>query len=134
MKFLHKYLIVDLFTDCENLIRHMLVVEPERRYTLKQIAKHRWMSEWSNVIDDARAATMNEPTNLDTVVMEHMLKLPGLTADMIAQSVHEGRFDNIYAIYNLLVDKLQKKRREQQRIQHHASLAYSRFVYRYLAS
>lgn len=112
--------------DCENLIRHMLVVEPERRYTLKQIAKHRWMSEWSNVIDDARAATMNEPTNLDTVVMEHMLKLPGLTADMIAQSVHEGRFDNIYAIYNLLVDKLQKKRREQQRIQHHASLAYSR--------
>lgn len=64
--------------------------------------------------------------NLDNVVVTHMLQLPGLTVDMISQSVRENRYDHIYAIYNLLVDKLQAKRKEQQRLQHHANLAYSR--------
>ena len=106
----------------------MLVVEPDRRYNLDQVAKHRWINEWSTMISEARVAAinLNELINLDSVVMTHMLQLPGLTADMIAQSVHENRFDNIYAIYNLLYDKLQIKRREQQKLQHHASLAYSR--------
>ena len=128
----------------------MLVVEPERRYTLKQIIKHRWLSEWASELncEDEYAATFPNsnhsiqrsssanscnsesasmiPPQLDSVVMTHMLQLPGLTADMIAQSVHEQRFDKIYAIYNLLYDKLQQKRREQQRLQHHANLVISR--------
>nr|CAD7259117.1 unnamed protein product [Timema shepardi] len=29
--------------DCEHLIRHMLVVEPEKRLGIKQILNHRWM-------------------------------------------------------------------------------------------
>ncbi|XP_055374021.1 probable serine/threonine-protein kinase MARK-A isoform X1 [Condylostylus longicornis] len=114
--------------DCEHLIRHMLVVEPDRRYTLEQISKHRWLIEWHSMIDDVKIAAnnQNELNNLDSTVMTHMLQLPGLTADMIAQSVHENRFDNVYAIYNLLYDKLQMKRREKQKLQHHANLAYSR--------
>jgi len=127
----------------------MLVVEPDRRYTVKQIIKHRWLSEWqSEMLEEERfeatsfapgsgtvsksastsslGSVADSPPQLDSVVMTHMLQLPGLTADMIAQSVHEQRFDNIYAIYNLLQDKLQQKRRENQRLQHHASLAYSR--------
>jgi len=151
----------------------MLVVEPDRRYSLRAIIKHRWLSDWVSEMDDfnpaiyetatyihsdsdkkicknaanesatsiiptsiasmtagavvAAASTTTSPVpNLDSVVMTHMLQLPGLTADMIAQSVHEKRFDNIYAIYNLLYDKLQQKRREQQRLQHHANLAFSR--------
>ncbi|XP_017837515.1 uncharacterized protein LOC108596364 isoform X1 [Drosophila busckii] len=126
--------------ECEHLIRNMLVVEPDRRYTIKQIIKHRWLSDWqselqseeplpssltgsSNSLSDADNASAPQ---LDAVVMTHMLQLPGLTADMIAQSVHEQRFDNIYAIYNLLQDKLLQRRRENQRLQHHANLAYSR--------
>ncbi|KRJ99977.1 uncharacterized protein LOC6531042 isoform X1 [Drosophila yakuba] len=135
--------------ECEQLIRNMLVVEPDRRYTIKQIIKHRWLSEWqSEMQEEERFGDMScapgsgtvsksastsslgsasdSPPQLDSVVMTHMLQLPGLTADMIAQSVHEQRFDNIYAIYNLLHDKLQQRRRENQRLQHHASLAYSR--------
>lgn len=131
---------VVFFLDCEHLIRHMLVVEPERRYSLKQIANHKWMSQWASTIDVGcsnrttpttpliGSTINNEPINLNSTVMTHMLHLPGLTADMIAQSVHESRFDHIYAIYNLLVDKLSKKRKEQQRLQHHTNLAYSRLV------
>ncbi|XP_017865885.1 PREDICTED: uncharacterized protein LOC108615704 isoform X2 [Drosophila arizonae] len=144
--------------DCEHLIRNMLVVEPDRRYTIKQIIKHRWLSDWQaelqqeerldgNALPFGTAGSqmqssslgssttslsggdgteVSAPPQLDAVVMTHMLQLPGLTADMIAQSVHEQRFDNIYAIYNLLQDKLLQKRRENQRLQHHANLAYSR--------
>ncbi|XP_034139448.1 uncharacterized protein LOC117590502 isoform X3 [Drosophila guanche] len=133
--------------ECEHLIRNMLVVEPDRRYTIRQIIKHRWLSEWQSELHEEEGTTLpfaggsmsnsasssslssvvdSSPPQLDSVVMTHMLQLPGLTADMIAQSVHEQRFDNIYAIYNLLLDRLQQKRRENQRLQHHASLAYSR--------
>ncbi|KAL9921513.1 salt-inducible kinase 3 isoform 2-T12 [Glossina fuscipes fuscipes] len=139
--------------DCEHLIRNMLVVEPDRRYTLKQIIKHRWLSEWINEIEqqcyetthsyvspsnplmrsnsncslDANSTnTCTAVPNLDTVVMSHMLQLSGLTADKIAQSVHENRFDNIYAIYHLLYDKLQQKRREYERLQQHAKRVRSR--------
>ncbi|XP_051861375.1 uncharacterized protein LOC117571311 isoform X3 [Drosophila albomicans] len=148
--------------ECEHLIRNMLVVEPDRRYTIKQIIKHRWLSDWqaelqqgdrcdattlpfgaastatsqlssSNSLTGSNSSLAGVESSdagtapqLDAVVMTHMLQLPGLTADMIAQSVHEHRFDNIYAIYNLLQDKLLQKRRENQRLQHHASLAYSR--------
>ncbi|XP_064544254.1 uncharacterized protein Sik3 isoform X2 [Drosophila montana] len=143
--------------DCEHLIRNMLVVEPDRRYTIKQIIKHRWLSDWQSELHQEERLDANSlpfgvaggqlqssslgssttslsgadssevsAPQLDAVVMTHMLQLPGLTADMIAQSVHEQRFDNIYAIYNLLQDKLLQKRRENQRLQHHANLAYSR--------
>ncbi|XP_053963990.1 uncharacterized protein LOC128866947 isoform X2 [Anastrepha ludens] len=141
--------------DCEHLLRNMLVVEPDRRYTLKQIIKHRWLSDWAAELDDGNgsggcrssaaaytqhsdgsplarsdsSSSCNAQTpvtvaNLDTEIMKNMLQLPGLTADMIAESVHNHRFDNIYAIYNLLADKLQQKRREHHRMQH--QVAYSR--------
>ncbi len=29
-------------TDCYHLIRHMLVLDPSRRYSTKQILNHRW--------------------------------------------------------------------------------------------
>lgn len=31
-------------TDCESLIRKMLVLDPLRRYTIEKIKKHRWMT------------------------------------------------------------------------------------------
>ena len=31
--------------DCEHLIRHMLVTDPDKRYTLQQIKQHKWMQQ-----------------------------------------------------------------------------------------
>lgn len=110
--------------ECEHLIRHMLVVEPERRFNLKLIAKHRWLTRYNLInlteLNDA-LTTQLDTQNLDTTVINHMLQIPGLTADLIAQSVHESRYDHIYAIYHLLCDKLEERRKEQKR-----HLAYSR--------
>lgn len=129
----------------------MLVVEPEKRYTLKQISQHRWMQCRSSSINEdccipaAATTTTTAPSatigggseinsdtqtaNLDSIVVNHMLQLPNLTFDEIAESVHQNTFNHIYAIYNLLVDKLQAKRNEQLRLQHHASLGYTKYVF-----
>ncbi|KAG9509070.1 Serine/threonine-protein kinase SIK1 [Fragariocoptes setiger] len=36
-------------TDCEHLIRNMLRVEPEKRYTVSQIKSHRWLQNVSGL-------------------------------------------------------------------------------------
>lgn len=33
------------FLECEHLIRHMLVIEPEKRLGLKQIESHKWIKQ-----------------------------------------------------------------------------------------
>lgn len=37
------FLILNVISDCESLIRKMLVLEPNKRYSIPQIKKHRWM-------------------------------------------------------------------------------------------
>lgn len=34
-----------MVSECESLIRKMLVVDPTRRYTVDQVKRHRWMLE-----------------------------------------------------------------------------------------
>jgi serine/threonine-protein kinase SIK3 len=46
---------------------------------------------------------------LNAVVVEHMLRLPGLSSELVVLSVKQKRFDHISAIYNLLVDKLERQ-------------------------
>lgn len=104
----------------------MLVVEPERRFSLLQISQHRWMSPFAGSIEETKQTIGCKQIVLDSVVIKHMLELPNLTFDEIADSVHQNSYNHIYAIYNLLVDKLSTKRKEQQRLQHHAGIAYSR--------
>jgi len=104
----------------------MLVVEPERRFSLRQISQHRWMAPFSATMDETKQIMSIKPAVLDSVVIKHMLELPNLTFDEIADSVHQSSYNHIYAIYNLLVDKLTTKRKEQQRLQHHAGIGYSR--------
>lgn len=128
--FFHKLFRLTLFhqrfADCEHLIRHMLVVEPERRFSLLQISQHRWMSPYAGSMEETKQIISSKQIVLDSIVIKHMLELPNLTFDEIADSVHQNSYNHIYAIYNLLVDKLSTKRKEQQRLQHHAGIAYSR--------
>ena len=32
-----------IFSECENLIRRMLVLEPSKRFSIEQIKNHHWM-------------------------------------------------------------------------------------------
>lgn len=111
--------------ECENLIRNMLVVDPVRRYSIRQIARHKWIQMHNACVpDDLMTAYEVQPINQSVVA--HMTQLPGVTGETVTQSVRESKFDRIYAIYSLLVDKLAQKRRDQERLQQQANLAYSR--------
>uniref|UniRef100_A0A6P7F3Q5 non-specific serine/threonine protein kinase n=1 Tax=Diabrotica virgifera virgifera TaxID=50390 RepID=A0A6P7F3Q5_DIAVI len=91
--------------DCEHLIRHMLVVDPDKRLTVPQILKHRWLSD-APLIENV---VLEKEFQLNKTVIDHMLQLPNLNQNMIVQSLKANSFDHIYAIYNLLLDKLHQR-------------------------
>nr|XP_022899756.1 serine/threonine-protein kinase par-1-like isoform X2 [Onthophagus taurus] len=92
--------------ECEHLIRHMLVVDPEKRLTISQIEKHPWLMD-SPIVDTGPEWEAQQQINL--TVIDHMMQLPGLSQGMILSSLRANSFDHIYAIYNLLVDKLHQR-------------------------
>ncbi|XP_013143497.1 PREDICTED: serine/threonine-protein kinase par-1-like isoform X2 [Papilio polytes] len=108
--------------ECEHLIRHMLVVEPEKRLSLRGVARHRWLAAHQpgpgpGLPDASEGACTCHCEGEEVAaegahhhkVLAHMQALPGLTADLVLQSVQEERFDHISAIYNLLLDKLRRR-------------------------
>ncbi|XP_044740420.1 uncharacterized protein DDB_G0283357 isoform X2 [Chrysoperla carnea] len=107
--------------DCEHLIRHMLIVDPERRFTMAQIKTHRWLVMHSNHPDDTPPEQQQNPTGLDLesdnweesginhTVVEHMLQVPGITEEMIVNALKNDAFDHISGMYYLLVDKLHQR-------------------------
>ncbi|XP_050557724.1 uncharacterized protein LOC118280259 isoform X5 [Spodoptera frugiperda] len=127
--------------ECEHLIRHMLVVEPERRLSLRAVARHRWLAATRphhqpgpgpGIYEESLgacachgsgsdAAPQHSAAQRDTV-RRHMLTLPGLTHLLIEQAIQEDRFDHISAIYHLLMDKLQQRSSARNSLQHRDSL------------
>lgn len=80
------------------------MVEPEKRLSLVQIARHRWLAD-TQPVDTGPQRELQ----LNKTVIDHMLQLPGLNQNLILQSIKNNSFDHIYAIYNLLVDKLHQR-------------------------
>ncbi|KAL1502082.1 hypothetical protein ABEB36_007280 [Hypothenemus hampei] len=91
--------------DCEHLIRHMLVVDPEKRFTMSQILKHKWLNDTEQPL----TIDIEEDQKLNNTVIDHMLQLPGVNRAAIARSIEVNTFDHIYAIYHLLLDKLKRR-------------------------
>lgn len=58
-------------TECEHLIRHMLVVDPEKRMTMQQIVKHKWLSD----AEPPLQLDMAEDQLLNNTVIDHMLQV-----------------------------------------------------------
>uniref|UniRef100_A0A2A4K5M6 non-specific serine/threonine protein kinase n=1 Tax=Heliothis virescens TaxID=7102 RepID=A0A2A4K5M6_HELVI len=120
--------------DCEHLIRHMLVVEPEKRLSLRSVARHRWLAAhqpgpgpgqydaWGGACACHTGGEPHSSAAQAHTVRAHMLTLPGLTHSHIDQAIQEDRFDHISAIYHLLMDKLQQRTSARNSLQHRDSL------------
>ncbi|XP_043663823.1 serine/threonine-protein kinase SIK3-like isoform X2 [Vespula pensylvanica] len=95
--------------ECEKLIRHMLVVEPERRLSISQILAHSWMGGDGLAEPEPGGCSPETavPPQLNQLVIENMLRLPGLSADTLLKAIQGNAFDHVSAIYNLLVDRLE---------------------------
>ncbi|XP_040183598.1 serine/threonine-protein kinase SIK3 isoform X1 [Rana temporaria] len=101
-------------TECEHLIRHMLILEPSRRLTMEQICKHKWMClgeqdlDFERLIAECQHVKMErqrEPINEQILIT--MVEM-GLDKDRTLQSLRTDAYDNYSAIYSLLCERLKR--------------------------
>ncbi|XP_063762907.1 serine/threonine-protein kinase SIK3 homolog isoform X3 [Eleginops maclovinus] len=101
-------------TDCEYLIRHMLVLEPSRRLTMEQICKNKWMRlgdpdpDFDRLIAECEQVKTERDTELiNEQVLIAMCEM-GLDRERTLQSLQTDAYDHYSAIYSLLADRLKK--------------------------
>ncbi|OXU29700.1 hypothetical protein TSAR_006448, partial [Trichomalopsis sarcophagae] len=96
-------------TDCESLIRKMLVLEPGKRYTIPQIKRHRWMAGATDSIRPVVPTTspsLQEP-NEQILRLMHSL---GIDIARTRESLRNNSYDHHAAIYFLLLERLKQHR------------------------
>ncbi|XP_030633024.1 serine/threonine-protein kinase SIK3 homolog [Chanos chanos] len=101
-------------TDCEYLIRHMLVLEPSRRLSMEQICKNKWMRqgdpdpEFDRLIAECEQVKSERETELINEEVLMAMSDMGLDRERTLQSLHTDAYDHYSAIYSLLSDRLKK--------------------------
>ncbi|XP_049841096.1 serine/threonine-protein kinase SIK2-like isoform X2 [Schistocerca gregaria] len=94
-------------SDCESLIRKMLVLDPCRRYTVEQIKRHRWMSaEAPRLLPSGAGGTSSEPNEQILRLMQSL----GIDGNKTRESLRSGSYDHHAAIYLLLLERLRQHR------------------------
>ncbi|EDL25676.1 cDNA sequence BC033915, isoform CRA_b, partial [Mus musculus] len=101
-------------TECEHLIRHMLVLDPNKRLSMEQICRHKWMKlgdadpNFDRLIAECqqlKEERQSDPLNDDVLLaMEDM----GLDKERTLQSLRSDAYDHYSAIYSLLCDRHKK--------------------------
>ncbi|XP_074160284.1 serine/threonine-protein kinase SIK3 isoform X6 [Sminthopsis crassicaudata] len=101
-------------TECEHLIRHMLVLDPSKRLSMEQICKHKWMKlgeadpNFERLITECQHLKVErqmEPLNEDVLLA--MVEM-GLDKERTLQSLRTDAYDHYSAIYSLLCDRLKR--------------------------
>ncbi|XP_030259370.1 serine/threonine-protein kinase SIK3 homolog isoform X1 [Sparus aurata] len=101
-------------TDCEYLIRHMLVLEPSRRLTMEQICKNKWMRQgdpdpdFDRLIAECEQVKTERETELIIEQVLIAMSEMGLDRERTLQSLQTDAYDHYSAIYSLLADRLKK--------------------------
>ncbi|CAD5111210.1 DgyrCDS542 [Dimorphilus gyrociliatus] len=104
-------------TECENLLKRMLVVDPSKRCTMTDILNDKWLKLEGEDADFDKLLRLSELPNLETesdcnseAVLQIMKNCLHLNPDDILSSVREGKFDDQSTIYYLFLEKLKNKR------------------------
>ncbi|KAK9870851.1 hypothetical protein WA026_009814 [Henosepilachna vigintioctopunctata] len=90
-------------SDCESLIRKMLVLDPTKRISVVQIKKHRWMQISVPPISPSFISTTHKQPNEQILRLMQSL---GIDSSKTRESIRQGSYDHHAAIYFLLLDKL----------------------------
>ncbi|XP_035230987.1 MAP/microtubule affinity-regulating kinase 3-like isoform X3 [Stegodyphus dumicola] len=88
-------------TDCENLLKKFLVLNPSKRASLEAIMKDKWMNIGYDEEDELKPYVEPEPDFSDTRRMEILVSM-GYTQDEINDSLRSKKYDDIMANYLLL--------------------------------
>ncbi|XP_071552135.1 uncharacterized protein [Panulirus ornatus] len=98
---------------CDNLIRKMLQVDPEKRISIERIMQHKWITmegiepKIKEILQYFSTDESDLPPPDSDQVLEHMMHIiPDLDREKILQCVHGMKFDHISAIYHLLEEQV----------------------------
>jgi len=97
-------------SDCESLIRRILVLDPQKRFTLQQIKSHCWMQ--AEVPHCPPVVAQSSPSEKETI-NEQILRLMqslGIDPTRTKESIIKDSYDHHAAIYFLLSDKLKEQK------------------------
>ncbi|XP_060730531.1 serine/threonine-protein kinase MARK2 isoform X9 [Tachysurus vachellii] len=87
-------------TDCENLLKKFLILNPTKRGSLEQIMKDRWMNV-GHEEEELKPYTEPQPDYKDPKRTNIMLQI-GYTQEEIQDSLVKQKYDEIMATYLLL--------------------------------
>ncbi|ULT91502.1 hypothetical protein L3Y34_009251 [Caenorhabditis briggsae] len=93
-------------TDCENLLKKFLVINPQRRSSLDNIMKDRWMNVGYE--DDELKPFIEPPKDqIDEQRIEKLIQIfqLGFNKATILESVEKEKFEDIHATYLLLGER-----------------------------
>jgi len=97
-------------SECESLLRRMLVLDPTRRYTLQQVKAHPWMqAEVPPVAPLTPAPPMAEVGTINEQILRLMQSL-GIDPARTKESIIKDAYDHHAAIYFLLLDRLKEQK------------------------
>ncbi|XP_065068369.1 MAP/microtubule affinity-regulating kinase 3-like isoform X3 [Rhopilema esculentum] len=90
-------------TDCENLLKKFLVLNPEKRASLEMIMQDKWMNiGYEN--EELKPYLEPKPDFNDKKRLELMIRM-GFSADEIKESLTNNKYDEVMATYILLDEK-----------------------------
>ncbi|CAK9801131.1 Serine/threonine-protein kinase MARK2 [Anthophora plagiata] len=87
-------------TDCENLLKKFLVLNPTKRASLETIMKDRWMNMGYDE-DELKPYLEPEPDYKDHKRIEALASM-GYTRSEIEDSLGQAKYDDVFATYLLL--------------------------------
>ncbi|XP_049863972.1 serine/threonine-protein kinase MARK2-like isoform X17 [Schistocerca gregaria] len=87
-------------TDCENLLKKFLVLNPAKRASLENIMKDKWMN-MGYEDDELKPYVEPEPDFKDLKRIEALVSM-GYTRTEIEESLANAKYDDVFATYLLL--------------------------------
>ncbi|TKR86632.1 hypothetical protein L596_011183 [Steinernema carpocapsae] len=91
-------------TDCENLLKKFLVLNPARRGTLEAIMKDRWMNIGyeDDELKPYVETTINDPKDDNRI---RRLQQMGFSHQQITEAIEKEQFNELHALYLLMGEK-----------------------------
>nr|CDS23869.1 serine:threonine protein kinase [Echinococcus granulosus] len=87
-------------TDCEMLLKRMLVLNPEKRYSLLSVMEDKWTN--INMEDNILRPYQEPPPDFkDPIRLAKMVEM-GFTLEEVKDSLENNKFNNVTATYFLL--------------------------------
>lgn len=96
-------------TDCERLIKKMLVIDSSKRASMDQVKSDPWFTEgYENEILQSPPSFIVSPEQHRVILDE--LEDIGLNRQEVEKSLNEGHYDHLAATYYLTADKIFKRK------------------------